>query len=260
MSSELNGKVAIVTGSTQGLGAAVARCFVAAGARVVLSGRKRKEGEALAAELGTAAVFHATELSRAEDCRALVAKAQSAFGGVDIVINSAAVTSRSTLEDFTVEQFDQQFAVNVRAPLLVAQAALESLRARTGVIINIGSVNGYVGGANLLVYSATKGALMTASRNLANALSNTRVRVFCLNVGWMDTEGERAVLAEEGLPADFIEKEGKRMPIGRILKPQEIADWCLFLCDSERSAFSGAVIDLEQFPLGSLNYPTTPAG
>lgn len=259
MALKLDGKVAIVTGSTQGLGAAVARRLLAAGARVVLSGRKVADGERLAAELGPAAVFHATELSHPDECSGLVAKAIRAFGGVDIVINSAAVTSRSTLETFTVQQFDEQFAVNVRAPLLVAQAALESLRARTGVIINIGSVNGYVGGANLLLYSATKGALMTASKNLANALAHTRVRVFCLNVGWMDTEGERAVLAQEGLPADFIEKQGASMPLGRILRPEEIAEWCLFLCEPDRAAFSGAVIDLEQFPLGALSYPTTPS-
>jgi len=81
-------------------------------------------------------------------------------------------------------------------------------------VINIGSVNAYVGGPNLLVYSATKGALMTASRNMANALQSTRVRVFCLNVGWMDSDGERAVLAEEGMPPDFIEREGKKLLIG----------------------------------------------
>lgn len=260
MAKELDGKVALITGSTQGLGAAIARRFVAEGARVVISGRRRDHGEAIASELGAVAVYHQTELGDADDCRALVELGLRAFGGIDIVINSAATTARSTLESFTPDLFDQQFAVNVRAPLLVVQAALASLRERSGTVINIGSVNAYVGGPNLLVYSATKGALMTVSRNLASALQAERVRVFCLNVGWMDSEGERAVLAAEGLPADFIEREGKKMPMGRLLRPEEVADFCLHLSSPRSQAFSGAVIDLEQFPLGALSYPTTPRG
>jgi NAD(P)-dependent dehydrogenase (short-subunit alcohol dehydrogenase family) len=142
---------------------------------------------------------------------------------------------------------------------LLAQAALPSLQARTGVIINIGSVNAYVGLPNLLVYSATKGALMTASKNMANALSRSRVRIFCLNVGWMDTEGERDVLAREGLDPGFIEREEKSLPVGRLIAPEEVADVCLFLASEKTAAFSGAVIDLEQFPLGALGYQTAPA-
>lgn len=258
MPKEQDGKVAVITGSTQGLGAAIARRFVTEGGRVVISGRTREKGEAIATELGAAAIYHQTDLANVDDCRAVVHAALDAFGGIDVVVNSAATTSRSTLENFTPELFDQQFAINVRGPLLVIQTALPSLRERRGTVINIGSVNAYVGGPNLLVYSATKGALMTASRNMANALISPRVRVFCLNVGWMDSDGERAVLAEEGLPPDFIEREGKNMPIGRLLAPEEVADFCLFLSSPRSHAFSGAVIDLEQFPLGKLSYPTTP--
>ena len=137
------------------------------------------------------------------------------------------------------------------------QSALPSLRERGGTVINIGSVNAYLGGPNLLVYSATKGALMTASRNMANALQSPRVRLL-LNVGWIDMDGERAVLAEEGLPPDFIEREGRKLPIGRLLNPNEVAEVCFFLSSPRSQAFSGAVIDLEQFPLGALSYPTTP--
>lgn len=254
---ELDGRVAVITGSTQGLGRAIARLFVRQGARVVLSGRQRALGEALAAELGAPAIYVPTDLAKVDDCRGLVDAAVRTFGGVDVLVNSAGNTSRAGIEELTPEFFDLQVAVNLRAPLLLSQAALPSLRARGGVIINIGSVNAYVGGKNLLVYSATKGALMTASRNLANALAWSRVRVFCLNVGWMETEGEYAVLAAEGLPADFIAREGAKMPLGRLIQPEEIAEACLFLCSERAKAFTGAVIDLEQFPLGALTYPTT---
>jgi NAD(P)-dependent dehydrogenase (short-subunit alcohol dehydrogenase family) len=256
MSRELAGKVAIVTGSTQGLGAAVARRFVGEGASVVLSGRNADKGQAIQAELGEAAVFQPADLSRVDDCKTLVERALASFGGVDIVINSAGLSSRDDIDRFDPELFDELMRLNVRAPLLITQAALASLRERQGVVVNIGSVNAYVGQPNLLTYSASKGALMTASRNLANDLQTARVRVFCLNVGWTETEGERDVLAREGKPAEFIADEGQSLPMKRLLQPSEIAEWCLFLASPRTQAFSGAVIDLEQFPLGAPSYPT----
>jgi NAD(P)-dependent dehydrogenase (short-subunit alcohol dehydrogenase family) len=251
----LDGRVAVVTGGTQGLGAAVATLFVNEGARVVLGGRSRKNGEALAAGLGEKAVYQETDLARAEDCRALVDAAIRTFDGVDLLVNCAADSSRSTVDDFTPEFFDRQVAINLRAPLLLAQHAMPSLRKRGGSIINIGSVNSFMGEPKLLVYAATKGALATASRNLANALKFDRVRVYCLNLGWVDTEGERAVLAKLGHPADFIDRQGKQWPLQRPLRPSEVADVCLFLASDKAAPFSGTVIELEQFPTGALAAP-----
>jgi len=260
VSGRLEGKVALVTGSTQGLGAAVARLFVREGARVMLSGRSRAKGEALARELGAAARFQRSDLTRVKDCRNLVEVTLAAFSGIDVLVNSAADTNRSTLEDFTPELFDRQLHLNLRAPLLLAQAALPSLRERGGVVINIGSVNAYMGEPRLLVYAATKGALETASRNLANALKYARVRVVCLNVGWMDTEGERAIMTKLGHPADFLESAGRRLPLGRQLRPEEVAEACLFFASSEGAAFSGTVVELEQFPVGALGDPSRDPG
>jgi len=253
--SLLNGKVAVVTGSTYGLGAATARLYVREGAQVVLSGRSRDKGEALARELGKAAVYQEADLTRAEDCRRLIDAALEKFGGVDVLVNNAADTSRSTVDDFTPEFFERQVAINLRAPLLLAQRSVASLRKRRGVIINIGSINSYMGEPKLLVYAATKGALETASRNLANVLKFDRVRVYCLNVGWMDSEGERAMMKRLGHPDEFIDQAGKGWPLGRILKPQEVAEWCLFLASDRAAAFSGQVIELEQYPTGPLGPP-----
>jgi NAD(P)-dependent dehydrogenase (short-subunit alcohol dehydrogenase family) len=260
MSGRLAGKVAVITGSTQGLGAAVARRYVGEGARVMLSGRTRANGEAVARELGAAASFHESDLTRVEDCKSLIEAALAAYGGIDILVNSAADTNRSTVADFTPEQFDRQVHLNLRAPLLLAQAALPSLKERRGVVINIGSINAYIGEPKLLVYSATKGALETASRNLAHALRYTRVRVFCLNVGWMDSDGERAIMAKLGHPPDFLDATGERWPLGRLLKPEDVAQACLFLASDEAQAFSGAVIELEQFPVGALSDPSLNKG
>jgi NAD(P)-dependent dehydrogenase (short-subunit alcohol dehydrogenase family) len=260
MSGELADKVAVVTGSTQGLGAAVARLYAREGAKVVVSGRSRANGDALARELGPAAIYEEGDLSRVEDCKRLIERALSAFGGIDILVNSAADTSRSTVRDFTPEQFDRQLHLNLRAPLLLTQAALPSLKERRGVVINIGSVNAYMGEPRLLVYAATKGALATASRNLANVLKYERVRVFCLNVGWMDTEGERAMMARLGHPPDFLDTSGKRWPLGRQMKPEEVAEACLFFASDRASAWSGAVVELEQFPTGPLVDPSLDKG
>jgi NAD(P)-dependent dehydrogenase (short-subunit alcohol dehydrogenase family) len=112
-----------------------------------------------------------------------------------------------------------------------------------------------MGEPKLLVYAATKGALQTASRNLAHYLKFDRVRVYCLNVGWMDSEGERSMMKRLGHPADFIAKEGKAWPLGRILKPSEVAEVAVFLASDKAAAFSGQVIELEQFPTGPLGPP-----
>ncbi len=251
MSKPLEGKVALVTGSTQGLGAAIARALAEAGARLVITGRNQERGQAVARTLPGEALFVPAELERGDDCRRLVATAVECFGRLDILVNSAGNTERSRLETFTEALFDRQFKTNVQAPLLLAQAAVPHLRQHTGVVINIGSVNAYVGGETLLVYSASKAALVTASRNLAQALRNERVRVHCLNIGWVDTDGERAVNAGEGRPADFIDRAGQKMPLGRLLQPSEIAEVCLFLASDRAAAFSGAVIDLEQHTIGA---------
>jgi len=255
MGKLLTGKVAVVTGSTQGLGAAIATLFVQEGARVVLTGLSSRDGAALAKKLGKNTVFEETNLVRVDDCRRLIEVAVKRFGKVDILVNNAVDATRATVDDVTPEIFDGIFALNLRAPLLLAQHAIKSLRKERGVIINIGSINAFMGEPSLLVYAASKGALQTASRNLANYLKFDRVRVYCVNCGWMDTEGERAMMTQLGHPADFLDRAGKDWPLGRILKPSEIAEVALFLASDKGAPFSGQVIELEQFPTGALGAP-----
>jgi NAD(P)-dependent dehydrogenase (short-subunit alcohol dehydrogenase family) len=255
MSKLLSGKVAVVTGSTQGLGAAIATLYVKEGAKVVLTGRSAADGKAVAKRLGRNAIFEETDLVRVDDCRRLIDVAIKRFGKVDILVNNAVDATRATVDDVTPEIFDGIFALNLRAPLLLAHHAIKSLRKGRGVIINIGSINAFMGEPRLLVYAASKGALQTASRNLANYLKFDRVRVYCVNCGWMDTEGERAMMKHLGHPADFIDRVGKGWPLGRILKPFEVAEVALFLASERAAPFSGQVIELEQFPTGTLSAP-----
>jgi NAD(P)-dependent dehydrogenase (short-subunit alcohol dehydrogenase family) len=255
MSRLLEGKVAVVTGSCIGLGAAIAAACAGEGARVVVTGIPADRGRALAATLGNGSFFVEGDLRDVKATRNIIAAALEKCGGIDILVNNAAVSERASLEDFTPEQFDAVFHINLRSVLLLSQAALPSLKERKGVILNVGSVNSYVGWQNLLIYSASKAAIVTASKNMANALKYARVRVYCINPGWIDTEGERAMMKKLGHPDDFLDQEGKRFPLGRLMKPAEVADAVLFLVSGRAAAFSGAVIDLEQFPLGCLHHP-----
>lgn len=255
MTKLLQGKVALVTGSSIGLGAAIAEALAAEGARVAVTGIPADRGRTLAERLGNGCFFVEGDLRDVESTRNLVRATLAGCGGIDILVNNAAVSERAAIEDFTPEQFNSIFQVNLRGPLLLAQAALPSLKERRGVIVNIGSVNAYVGWPNLLVYSASKAALVTASRNLANALKYARVRVYCVNPGWIDTEGERAMMRKLGHPDDFLDREGERLPMGRLMKPGEIAEVVLFLASGKAAPFSGAVIDLEQYPVGCLHHP-----
>jgi len=251
----LDGKVALVTGSAIGLGAAIASVFAREGARVVVTGMPVDRGEELAARLGNGSLFIPADFRDAASTRALATSALEACGGLDILVNNAAISERATVEDFTPEQFDTIMHVNLRSGLLLTQAALASLKTRQGVILNVGSVNAYVGWQNLLIYAASKAAIVTASKNLANALKYTRVRVYCINPGWVDTVGERAMMSKLGHPDDFLDTEGTTLPIGRLIAPEEIAEVVLFLVSARGTAFSGTVIDLEQFPLGCLHHP-----
>jgi NAD(P)-dependent dehydrogenase (short-subunit alcohol dehydrogenase family) len=251
----LAGKVAVVTGSTQGLGAAIAKLYVREGAKVVLTGLSAADGIAMARKLGRNAVFEQTDLSRVEDCKRLIDVALERFRKIDILVNNAVDATRTTVDDVTAQVFDRIFGVNVRAPLLLAHHAIESLRRQKGVIINIGSINAFMGEPSLLVYAASKAAVQTASRNLANYLKFERVRVYCLNIGWMNSEGERAMMKQLGHPPDFLERQGKAWPLGRILKPAEVAEVALFMASDKAAPFSGQVIELEQFPTGALGAP-----
>jgi NAD(P)-dependent dehydrogenase (short-subunit alcohol dehydrogenase family) len=255
MTRPLRGKVALVTGSCIGLGAAIATALAREGARVVVTGIPHDRGRALASKLGNGSFFVEGDLRDVKETRGIVAAALKKAGGIDILVNNAAISERASLDDFTPEYFDRVISVNLRAPLLLSQAALPSLKKRRGVILNVGSVNSYAGWQNLLVYSAAKAGLVTASKNMANALKYTRVRVYCINPGWIDTEGERAMMRKLGHPADFMAKEGKELPLGRHIRPEEVADVVLFLVSDKAKAFSGTVVELEQFPIGCLTHP-----
>ena len=250
----LRDKVIIVTGSTGGIGRAIAARAVAEGARVLIHGIDRPAGEKTVAELGAAAALHLDDLGDPAAAARIVAAAVAAFGRVDAVVNNAAIVPRTTLATTAAETFDRTMAINVRAPLLLIQAAFAQLKANRGCVLNIGSVNALSGEATLLDYSISKGALQTLSRNLANAHAADGVRFNHFNVGWVLTEREYAMQVAEGAPADWHRKiPAVFAPAGRILQPEEIAAAAVYWLGDESYPVSGAVVDVEQFCIHGRN-------
>ncbi len=247
--------MAIVTGSSQGMGEGIARCLHAEGARVLLHGLEEDRGRQLASELsanGAEAVFQPGDLTDPAVCRGLVDATLQHFGRLDILVNSAGDTSRGTADDTPVDMWDRIFAVNVRAPFLLIQAALPALRrSPCAAVVNIGSVNAYIGEPKLLAYSSSKGALMTLTKNLASGLNRDRIRVNQINPGWTWTEGEEHVKTVlEGKP-DWKVEALRTRPFGRLLLPQDIGRAALFLASDDSAAMTGAIVDYEQYPVGA---------
>ena len=257
------GKVAVVTGSTQGLGEAVARLFSARDAAgLVICGRDAARGEAVAASLPNA-VFVRADLADMAACRLVVAAADRAFGRLDVLVNSAAITDRGTILDTSPELFDRMMAINVRAPFFLTQDAAKLMRrgGTGGTIVNIQSMSAHGGQSFLAAYSTSKGALSTLTKNVAFALMPDRIRVNGLNIGWMDTPGETAIQTRvHDAPADWLAAAEAKQPFGRLLKPDEVARAVAFLASDESGLMTGTVIDFDQQVRGAGDAPSHPAG
>jgi NAD(P)-dependent dehydrogenase (short-subunit alcohol dehydrogenase family) len=251
----LKDKVVIVTGSTQGIGEAVARRFVAEGARVVLHGLEVELGRRVQAELGDdASALLVNDLSKPEAAAELVGFAVRRFGRIDGLVNNAATTRRATLEQTEAAVFDFIVNLNLRAPLLLIRAALPHLLASRGAVLNVGSVNAYCGAANLLPYSVSKGGLMTLTRNVADAYCETGLRVNQVNLGWVLTENEKRTMEAGGHPPDWWKHPARDgAPIGRLIAPEEIAAAAVYWVGDESRPMTGSVLELNQFPIIGRN-------
>jgi NAD(P)-dependent dehydrogenase (short-subunit alcohol dehydrogenase family) len=253
--ASLKGKIALVTGSTSGIGKGIAAHFLSIGASVVVHGPDLAGAKSVADAMRSGGDVDAVagDLRNVDACRQIVRDVVSRRGGIDILINNAATTARASIEDATVEQWDTIMSVNLRAPFLLMQEAVRSMKTRGGgSIVNIGSINAYVGLPQLGPYSVSKGGLMTMTKNAAMALGRYRVRVNQLNVGWTLTEGEEAVQRSDGKGPDWLKEASATRPFGRLLLPADIAMAAAYFASDDSAVVSGAVVDIEQFPLGGL--------
>ncbi len=255
----LDDKVVLVNGGSQGVGAAVARAAVREGAVVAVSGRRPEPGEALVAELagqGGKAMFVRADLADADQAKDTVAEVVRAYGRIDCLVNSAGLTSRGTLLDTTTDLFDQHIAINLKAPFFAMQAAVADMvrRAEPGTIVNVITSSAHGGQPFLAPYVAAKAGLMGLTRNAAHAHRWDRVRINGLNIGWTATEGEDATQRTfHGAGDDWREQAAARLPMGKLGRPDEIADFVVLLLSDRSGVVTGSVIDWDQNVLGGLD-------
>jgi NAD(P)-dependent dehydrogenase (short-subunit alcohol dehydrogenase family) len=257
-----DGKTALVTGSTQGIGEAVARRLAAEGAvGIVVCGRNQARGKAVAADLaavGVNAHFVPVELGDAESCKKLIAETDTLLGSLDVLVNCAGYTVRGTIVDTSVELWDDMMNINVRAPFLLMQGAIELMRRHGGggAIVSVGSVASYGSVPTLMPYAVSKAALATLTKNVAYSVAWDRIRVNCVNAGWMDTPGEDAIQKRfEGGGDDWLEQAEAGMPFGQLIKPDEIAALIAFVASGEAGVMTGSVIDYDQSVMGAGYQP-----
>ena len=250
----LRDKVVLVTGSTTGIGEAIAKRVLAEGGFAMFQGRNAERGEELVKQTGERARFVEADLADPDAPQQVIDVTVKAFGRLDAIVNNAASTARSDLAHTDATFFDKMMATNVRAPLLLVRAAVPHLKQSEGCVLNIGSINGYCGESNLVAYSISKGALMTLSRNLADSLCYDKVRVNHFNVGWVLTPNEIKTKIADGLPTDWYEHiEPQYAPSGKIMPPEKIAAAAVYWLSDESRPISGSVVELEQFPMIGRN-------
>lgn len=236
--AELEGRVAIVTGGASGIGAATVRLFVGEGARVVVADMQTGLGEAIARELAPNVVFQKTDVTREDDVRAMVARAESAFGRLDCIFNNAGFGGAlGGISDTPTEEWDMTFDLLVRGVFLGMKHAAPLIRRHGGSIISTASVAGIVGGYSPHAYAAAKAAVIQLTKSVALELAEDRVRVNCICPGFIATP---LSLNTVGKPDSEMESRkswmAKAQPIERPGEPRDIAEMALFLA-SDRSSF-----------------------
>jgi len=258
MKTPLTGKVLLISGGTQGLGAGIARTAAREGAALVLTGRNAEHGERVAAELqntGADALFVRTDIGDVLQARAAVAATIERHGRIDGLVNAAGLTTRGTILDTTPELFDQHIAVNLRGPFFLMQAAIADMKQRgePGSIVNVLSIDSHGGQAILAPYVAAKAGLAGLTKNAAHAHRWDRIRINGLNIGWSATDGENVTQQQmHGAGPDWQQQAAATLPMGKLGQVDEIADFVVFLLSDRSGVVTGSVIDWDQNVIGGL--------
>lgn len=240
---KLNGKVAVVTGASKGIGADIAKHFAAEGAAVIVNYASSKEGADRVvdeiAKRGGKAIAVQADVAKKKEIERLFAETKKAFGQLDILVNNAGVYEFLPLENVTEEHFHKQFNLNVLGLILTSQEALKHFGPAGGSIINISSGASTIAPPNASVYSATKGAVDTITRSLAKELGPRNIRVNAINPGMVETEGVRA---GGFIESDFRKQMESQTPLGRIGQTRDIAPAAIFLASSDSGWITGETL------------------
>lgn len=247
----------VVTGAASGIGRAIALEAARRGAQRLVATDIDGDGlAALSANLPerTEVICVEANLSDPKSAAMISERARTAFGGIDGLVNAAGITTRASFLDGTSQTFDAVFAINTRAPFLLMQQAIMDMqsRAQGGAIVNIQSMNAHCGTPELAIYSASKGALQTLTKNAANAHIADGIRVNGINLGWVLTEAEHNMQAHVlGGGADWAEKAAATRPLGRLLNAEETANLALYLLSPASAPMTGVNLDFEQTVVGA---------
>ena len=261
LSTQYKNKVVIVTGSTQGSGAEVAKLFAHRGAEAItICGRNEQQGLEIKSEIesiGSKCIFVKADLNEAEECQNIVKKTDSAFGKINSLINVAGFTERGTILSTTLDNYNRNFNINTRAPFLLMQDSIKiMIREKIqGTILNVLSMAMYSGMPFLTAYSGSKAALAIITKNVANGVAGHKIRVNALNIGWTDTPGEDTIQRKfhEG-GDDWLQKAEAKVPFKRLTKPIDVARAAAYFCSEESGLVTGSIIDYDQTVNGWHSY------
>ena len=254
----LNNKIIIVTGGTSGIGLEVVKESLKLGASVMIhsSHNSEKKAKELVAKFGKKTASISADLSKFNELKQIINATIDIFGRVDILINNAGVFPRNNIDNISEESYDYIMNVNYKAPLFLSKEVVKVFKKQNikGSIVNIGSINAYCGQDNLLVYSSSKGALMTMTRNMADYLGKYSIRINQINVGWVHTDKENQTQLNEGNGEDWYKNINPVFaPRGTIMSPDEIARHVVFWASDYSAPVSGSIYEVEQYPVIGRN-------
>jgi NAD(P)-dependent dehydrogenase (short-subunit alcohol dehydrogenase family) len=246
MGERVAGKVVVVTGSAAGIGRGCAEMLAREGARVVLGDIQDEAGEAVAAgirEAGGEARYVHADVTREEECRALIEAAVETYGGLHGLVNNVGWFPRASLEETTAEFWDHVLRVNLWGAFFCCKHAVPHLRAGGGgSIVNMGSINGIQALPNLVAYGAAKGGLLAMTRTIAGAYARDRIRANYIIPGWVLTETEIALQESRGLTMEDLRRAGEALPLGRHQTAEDSAYAVLYLISDESAQVTGTVM------------------
>jgi NAD(P)-dependent dehydrogenase (short-subunit alcohol dehydrogenase family) len=233
---KLDGKIAVVTGGSSGIGLATAKRFVADGAYVFVTGRRKSELDAAVADIGDNVSAVQADVSKLSDLDRLFAAVKQAKGRIDVLFANAGIAEAAPLGEITEDHFDRQFDINVKGTLFTVQKALPLMPQGASIILNA-SVVGSKGFATRSVYSATKAALRSFARTWTSDLKGRKIRVNVVSPGGTDTPGLQGLAKTDSKGLDELYRE--RVPLGRVGRPADVAAAVAFLASDDSSYITG---------------------
>ncbi|MCS6818261.1 MAG: glucose 1-dehydrogenase [Blastocatellia bacterium] len=245
MKLEMNGKRALITGASSGIGRATAERFLEAGATVTLVGRREVALTEVAARFPDRAYVLVADLTDERQCETCIARAVEWMGGLDVLVNAAGILKSGSLETTSLALWDEMMRINVRSIFYLMKLAVPHLEKTRGAIVNVSSVTGLRSFPGVLAYCVSKAALDHLTRCAALELAPKGIRVNAVNPGVVQTNLHRAGGMSEEEYAAFLERSKTTHPLGRVGEPHEVADLILFLASDRASWITGATVSID---------------